>query len=364
MLTDFEPLRKIVSCPDTKTPLALVTLSDLYECVAPTERTRISDNTIGAFVSTTSFRAYPIIGQIVSFLEQDTLRLSGNVASSIEPKPSPSASIKLGVKKWYDEFGWKQNEAGLYGDTSLFSQVGQSAHGFYEMSSHLSVLDRFMGGEYFLDAGSGAIPHPEYLAYTWFYKYRICVDLSLTALEEAASKVRSKGFYCMADICRLPFRDNVFDGIVSGYTIQHVPESHQRQALAELYRVLAPKKYCCVMTDLSPGFARSTLQKIIPFIRPVKERPITEIQAQANTLPGPAPGDLYGHTENVAWWRKALRELECNFSLRALRLVSKGDFEDWFDNSFATAKWLRTLENSMPRLLVGFSRYGLIEFSK
>jgi hypothetical protein len=96
------------------------------------------------------------------------------------------------------EFGWKQNEAGLYGDTSLFSQGGQSAHAFYEMSSHLSLLDRFMGGgEYFLDAGSGAIPHPEYLAYTRFYNYRICVDLSLTALQEAASKVGNKGFYCM-----------------------------------------------------------------------------------------------------------------------------------------------------------------------
>jgi SAM-dependent methyltransferase/uncharacterized protein YbaR (Trm112 family) len=303
-LAGFEPLRKIVCCPDAKTPLALMTLSDLRRCVTATEQTRICGRTIGALVSTVSFRAYPIIDQVVSFLDQDTLRLAGNADSPVKPEPSASESIKLGVKKWYDEFGWKQTDAGLYGDTSLFSQIDQSAHAFYEMSSHLSLLGRFKGGDYFLDAGSGAIPHPEYLAYSWFYNYRICVDLSLTALQEAASKVGSKGFYCMADLCRLPFRDNVFDGIVSGYAIQHVPESDQRQALAELYRVLAPKKYCCVVTDLSPGSMRSILQKVTRLIRPVKERPTAKANVNTRALQGPAPGNLYGHAESLAGGEK------------------------------------------------------------
>jgi hypothetical protein len=70
---------------------------------------------------------------------------------------------------------------------------------------------------------------------------------------------------------------------------------------------------------------RWMVQKIIRLIKPVKEGPTTGVQA--HTLPSPAPGNLYGHLENLAWWRKALRELKCKFSLRALRLVSKGDLK-------------------------------------
>jgi ubiquinone/menaquinone biosynthesis C-methylase UbiE len=36
----------------------------------------------------------------------------------------------------------------------------------------------------------------------------------------------------MADISRLPFQDGVFDGIISGYTIQHIDEAQQSEAVA------------------------------------------------------------------------------------------------------------------------------------
>jgi ubiquinone/menaquinone biosynthesis C-methylase UbiE len=120
----------------------------------------------------------------------------------------------------------------------MFSQASLTGHGFYELSSHLSLLDRFSGGEFVLDAASGPIANPEMVAYSWFYKYRVCVDISLTALQEAATKLEGKGFCCMADICQLPFRDGVFDAVESGYTIQHIAESRQSRAVAELYRVL------------------------------------------------------------------------------------------------------------------------------
>lgn len=151
ILDVFKPLLEITCCPYTKTPLVLMTLPELETYIVSAQRSSIPNGTIGAMVSTVSSNAYPIIGQVISFLEQDTLRLSANADSLLISEPSPVASIKLDVKKWYDDFGWKQTGAGPYGDTSLFSQVGNSAHGFYEMNSHLSFLDRFMGGEFFLD---------------------------------------------------------------------------------------------------------------------------------------------------------------------------------------------------------------------
>jgi hypothetical protein len=55
-------------------------------------------------VSVESSRAYPIIGQVVSFLDQDTLDLRTGVSRYVSQ--SPTKLTKLEVKKWYDEFGW------------------------------------------------------------------------------------------------------------------------------------------------------------------------------------------------------------------------------------------------------------------
>lgn len=363
-LEKFEPLLAIICCPYTKTPLTLMTLPELEESLSETERKRIPNGTIGAMTSNVSSNAYPIVGPVVSFLEQDILSLSENNDMTPISEHSQASSIKQDVKKWYDEFGWKQTDAGLYGDTASFSQIGLSAHGFYEMDSHLSFLDRFLGGEFFLDAGSGAISHPEYLAYSWFYKYRVCVDISLTALQEAASKVGEKGFYCMADICRLPFRENVFDGIICGYTIQHIPESDQRQAVAELYRVLAPNKHCCIMTDLRYGAAGFVIRKACRMIRKILKQPDVESQCNGKTLSILSPAKLYGWTWNLAWWRQTVSVLDCKFSLHALRIFAKDEFENLFGNSLSMPKTLRILETSMPKLLARFCRYGLIHFSK
>jgi len=363
-LNRFEPLLKIVCCPVSKTPLTIMSLGELQSAMTEAERARIPDGTIGALVSTTSARAYPIIGDVISFLNQDVLKLSGNIDTAVAV--AESASTKLDVKRWYDEFGWKKTDTGEYIDTSLFSQTGRSAHGFYETVSHLSLIDRFMEGEFFLDAASGAIAHPEYLAYTWFYKYRVCVDMSLTALREASAKLGPKGYYCLADICGLPFRDNVFDGIVSGYTIQHIPESDQRRAVSELCRVLGPGKFCCIMNGLEPGhdiFWR-VLWKLIRIVGTrMSAAPMKPQATQAATAPE-GPSVLYTRLWGVAWWKTALSELNCDYSLKALRLINRDDFEDWFGNSMPAARLLRFVETSMPRLLCKYAKFGLMEFTK
>ncbi|MGH9432962.1 MAG: class I SAM-dependent methyltransferase, partial [Terriglobia bacterium] len=291
--------------------------------------------------------------------KQDALKLSLNRRTDPIPELSPDSSIKRQVKKWYDEFGWKLTD-GLYGDTAFFSQVGRSGHGFYEMISHLSFLDRFQAGEFFLDAASGALAHPEYLAYSWCHKYRVCVDISLVALQEAASKIGEKGFCCMADICRLPFRENAFDGIVSGYTIQHVPEPEQKQTVAELYRFLAPNKYCCIMTDTGRSVARSLLFRALKMLT---KSAFNEPNADRNSSISP-PAELYFVPHNTAWWRSTVRELDGTSSVEALRIFEKREFEVLFGHSIKAAKKLRALEAIMPRLLAGISKYCLVSFSK
>jgi hypothetical protein len=244
----LEPLLAIVSCPRTGRALRPATVPELGGLLGPQRRCSIREGMVGALVAEGSPVAYPIIGSIVDFLEQDALYLSDAPESLPRNEDSPSAAIKNSVKAWYDLFGWKKGADGRYGDTALFSQVDRTAHAFYEMDSHLQFLDCLPGGTFLLDAASGPVAHPEYKSYSRHYKYRVCVDLSYTALQEAAAKIGRQGFYCMADLCHLPFRDNVFDAVVSGYTIQHIPESDQHRPSGAA-SCSGQGRQCCIMTD-------------------------------------------------------------------------------------------------------------------
>jgi hypothetical protein len=165
-------------------PTPIVGIDELCSSLTDDERKRVPVGTIGAFISDATQRAYPLTERGVNFLEGGSLRVqtkSLGTASSILPT-NPDDGVKQSVREWYDKFGWQTNEQGFYNDTAIFSQATPTGHGLYELMSHLSILDRLAGGGFMLDAASGAIAHPEYLAFSWFFKSRVCVDMSITAL--------------------------------------------------------------------------------------------------------------------------------------------------------------------------------------
>jgi len=55
-------------------------------------------------------------------------------------------------------------------------------------------------GNCLLDAGSGPVQWPEYLTYSEGYRYRVCADISITALKAARHKLLQRGLYVVADI--------------------------------------------------------------------------------------------------------------------------------------------------------------------
>ncbi len=112
-------------------------------------------------------------------------------------------------------------------------------------------------GRYLLDAGSGPVQYPEYLEYSRGYQYRVCADISITALKEARKRVGEQGLYVVADMANLPFKPGSFDGVVSLHTIHHLPEAEHLRAFDELYRVLAPGSTAAVVNgwDHSPLMA-------------------------------------------------------------------------------------------------------------
>jgi SAM-dependent methyltransferase len=153
------------------------------------------------------------------------------------------SETKQEVREFYDRVGWQR--VGGAADDPLY----QNAHyedlrpvaREYIHRCHLRV-GRFLPprGRYLLDAGSGPVQYAEYLTYSAGYSYRVCADISRTALQEAKRRLGDHALCVVADVANLPFRAAAFDGIVSLHTLHHLPEDEHLGAYVGLYRVLRP----------------------------------------------------------------------------------------------------------------------------
>lgn len=147
------------------------------------------------------------------------------------------------VRKFYDTFGWK-SETGCgqylndkrYGppDTALKDEKGNEAR-------YWSYFDG--GGALFLDAGCGAKPITQ-IGHR--FQRHVCLDASFTGLVEARRKLGEQGFYVVGDLCTLPFKDQVFDGVVASYCLYQIENEAQVSAVKEFYRVLQKNKIVLV----------------------------------------------------------------------------------------------------------------------
>ena len=148
-------------------------------------------------------------------------------------------NTKQQVREFYDRIGWSQASDGLYQNARYEDLRPVSREYIHRchmrVSRHLAANGRFL-----LDAGSGPVQWPDYLAYSQGYRYRMCVDISITALRQARDRLKERGLYVVADIARLPFAADAFDGAVSMHAIHHLPLSEHKDAYLELQRVLKP----------------------------------------------------------------------------------------------------------------------------
>jgi SAM-dependent methyltransferase len=172
-------------------------------------------------------------------------------------------NTKQQVREFYDQIGWSQAGEGLYQNARYEDLRPVSRE--YIHKCHLRVKRHLAPeGDLFLDAGSGPVQWPEYLAYSENYRYRVCADISITALKEARQRLGTQGLYVVADIADLPFKNDVFDGCVSLHAIHHLPLSEHRVAYLELTRVLKPTHQAVVVN----GWHNPLLMRLAePFIQ-------------------------------------------------------------------------------------------------
>lgn len=171
--------------------------------------------------------------------------------------------VKEEVRQFYDEVGWQLVGTDVYQNARYEDLRPVSRR--YIHDCHLRVRRHLKPqGRYLLDAGSGPVQYPEYLEYSRNYQYRVCADISITALKEARRRLGEHGLYVVADIANLPLKPGAFDGVVSLHTIHHLPEEDRLAAYEELFRVLAPDSTAVVVN----GWSSSRLMKIFePLMR-------------------------------------------------------------------------------------------------
>jgi len=286
--------------------------------------------------------------------------------------------IKQEVRQFYDQIGWEQISEDIYQNARYEDLRPVSRE--YIHRCHLRVarhLESF--GYLLLDAGSGPIQYPEYLNYSQGYKYRVCADISITALSEARKRIADHGLFVVADIANLPFKQNLFDGIVTLHTIHHLPEEEHLQAYSDLYRVLKTQKKAVIvngwpdsqlMTLADPlirlsnrirGLFRRIFGKSRPAQRNLKKASLKEFNSLNKT-----PKGTFTNRHDVAWVKGEIGS-RMPVEIFVWRSVSVRFLRSLIHPQTGGRFWLRILywlEEHFPHFFGEKGQYPLIVLSK
>jgi len=179
--------------------------------------------------------------------------------------------VKQQVRKFYDQVGWQLEADGLYQNAHyedlrpVSAEYIHRCHG--RVGRHLKTT-----GKYLLDAGSGPVQYEEYMEYLRDYQYRVCADISIVALMEARKKLGEKGLYVVSDIANLPFKKEVFEGVMSMHTIHHLPWEDHVRAYQELYRVLAPSSTGVVVNGWTDPALIGWLDRLVKMVNRTRRK--------------------------------------------------------------------------------------------
>jgi SAM-dependent methyltransferase len=216
-------------------------------------------------------------------------------------------NTKQQVREFYDQIGWSQAGDGLY-QNARYEDLRPVAQEYIH-KCHLRV-NRYLDptGVLFLDAGSGPVQWKEYLTYSENYKYRVCADLSITALKEARERLGDKGLYVVMDIAQLPFKADAFDGLVSMHTIHHLPAQDHKKAYAELVRVLKPGHRAVVVNGWSnPPLIRAA-DKLAGLFKLGEKKPTSAVKSEVEANSA-EPTGTFVHKSNAGWLREQLKDV-------------------------------------------------------
>ena len=271
-------------------------------------------------------------------------------------------NTKQQVREFYDQIAWSQvgdgdNQNARYEDLRPVSRE-------YIHKCHLRVKRHIApAGDLLLDAGSGPVQYPEYVTFADNYKYRVCADISITALKEARNRLGDRGLYVVMDVANLPFKSDAFDAVVSLHTIHHLPMSEHKRAYLDLLRVLKPNRTMAIVNGWHSPRLMTMAEPLIRLARIISGRGRKRKKAWADVED--ATGTFVA--KMTPQWLKQELGGEMEFKIYAWRSLSTR-FLRWFIRPRLGGKlFLRFvfwLEERFPRFFGENGQYPLIVFRK
>lgn len=283
---------------------------------------------------------------------------------------------KEGVKHYYDTFGWQKTSEGIYKDTATWFDLSRTTSWYQHQC--LMRTKRYLkpSGMYFLNAGSGAIQHPEHIEYTSGYRWHVCLDLSIVGLVEARSKLGGRGLYVVGDATKLPFKDGAFDSAISSEVLFHIPADQQQVAVRELHRVLR-RGGNAVIIYMWPGCLLSALADNVGNFRRKARKILRRLPLKSpgrlNTSRAPKPSNkppihppLYCHAYDYSWFQRTLPR-EWKVMLRPFRTIDEGFMATMIPHNWIGELLLKLVfwaERIFPSVFARIGRYPMIIINK
>ncbi len=288
--------------------------------------------------------------------------------------------IKKNVREFYDQVGWKLVNEDFYQNAQYEDLRPVSRD--YIHRCHLRINRHLSSkGHFLLDAGSGPVQYPDYLTYSEGYENRVCMDISIVALKEARKRLGDHGLYVVGDIAHLPFKADVFDGIVSLHTIHHVSLEDKIPAYLELYRVLRPGRTMAVVNGWTNAPLMVRLRPFMRFMRRLRawwqckingkgpetasEKQPDAPQESLDETPS-APAGTFVQKLNADWLTQALKD-RMPFKILVWRSVSVAFLRSVIYADWGGRFWLKVLfwlEERFPTFFGRKGQYPLIVIHK
>jgi len=283
--------------------------------------------------------------------------------------------VKGQIRHFYDQVGW-QKEADGYFQNARYEDL-RPVSSEYIHRCHLRVK-RYLkpSGDYLLDAGSGPVQYDEYLTYSENYNFRVCMDLSIVALKEARQRLPEKGLCVVADIARLPFKPEAFDGIVSLHTIHHVPIEQKMDVYAGLYKCLKPGSSMVTVdgwNEVPLQRAMNLLMAAVNKIRGRSEKHVAEMNSASdeksvtqNSASDPAPLGTYVLKTSANWFKQAIGT-KLPYKILVWRSVSVKFLRTVIHSKSGGRFWLKLLyrlEELFPKYFGENGQYPIILIQK
>ncbi len=270
----------------------------------------------------------------------------------MNPQDPQTRAVEESLRDFYDSKGWKSDGAQSL-DASLWEDARSCAQE-YISACRLRLCEYLpKKGDLLLDAASGPVQYPEYLAYSRGFAKRVCVDLSAEALRQAEAKLGTRGEYVCCSILDLPFPSNYADASISLHTIYHIEAGAQEAAVRQLLRVTKPGQPLLVVYA-NPDRISSRLAKGARWLKGI-----------FSGSTAPAQGEIYYHAHSLAWWNRFSDVAEVRIvTWRTLTAkVSKLLIPDHPVGAFLL-RGLFALERRFPHAMLPFAAYPLIVLRK